>query len=287
MPVAHAHGSLAAVASALAVLVGANGMVQGAEAPHRVASLNLCTDELVLRLAPPGRIASVTWLSQSRDANLAELANKVKANHGLAEEIIPLDPDLVVAGAFTTRTAVALLKQVGQRVVEFGVANDIGEVREQIAQMADLVGEKARGDEVISQLDRRLGAETAKVGIRPLRALVLNANGFTVGTHSLVNDILVHAGLENVAGSLNLGNYQQVPLEVVVDQAVDMLIVSTAGGGPPSLATEILNHPVLSQLPPSTHVVLLPTRLWTCAGPQVVDAVAQLRAAADVIRAGR
>ena len=32
-------------------------------------------------------------------------------NHGLAEEIIPLNPDLVLAGIYTTRTAVGLLKR--------------------------------------------------------------------------------------------------------------------------------------------------------------------------------
>lgn len=32
--------------------------------PERIVSLNMCTDELVLRLADAGRIASVTWLSQ-------------------------------------------------------------------------------------------------------------------------------------------------------------------------------------------------------------------------------
>jgi iron complex transport system ATP-binding protein len=33
--------------------------------PARAISLNLCTDELVLRLAEPDRIASVTWLARA------------------------------------------------------------------------------------------------------------------------------------------------------------------------------------------------------------------------------
>ena len=77
------------------------------ERPARIVSLNMCTDELVLRLADPARIASVTWLSQDpRNANMAEAARRIPANHGLAEEALGFRPDLVVAGAYTTRATV-------------------------------------------------------------------------------------------------------------------------------------------------------------------------------------
>ena len=84
--------------------------------PQRIVSINLCADELVLRLADPRNIASVTWLSRNPDSsNVAQLAAQVPINHGLAEEIIPLDPDLVIAGIYTARTAVALLKRAAFR----------------------------------------------------------------------------------------------------------------------------------------------------------------------------
>jgi iron complex transport system substrate-binding protein len=182
-----------------------------AETPKRIVSLNMCTDELVLRLADRANIASVTWLSRdAQNANAADLAASVPINHGLAEEIIPLDPDLIVAGSFTTRTAVAMLKQTRSPVTEFGVARSVDDVREQIRQMARLVGEPARGDQLVESLDRRLSA----IGDAPLvprpTALVFNPNGFTVGAGTLVDDIMRHAGLDNVAARMNLGNYSQI-----------------------------------------------------------------------------
>src|SRR5215475_3641278 len=78
--------------------------------PHRIVSLNLCTDELVLRLADPANIASVTWLART-SGNVPDLVGKAHINHGLAEEIVPLDPDLILAGIYTTRAAVAMLKR--------------------------------------------------------------------------------------------------------------------------------------------------------------------------------
>ena len=69
-----------------------------------------------------------------------------RKNHGLAEEIIPLDPDLVIAGTFSTRTAVALLKRTSIPLVEFGIPRSFAEIRQQIATVARLVGETEEGE---------------------------------------------------------------------------------------------------------------------------------------------
>lgn len=252
--------------------------------PARIVSLNMCTDELVLRLADRGRIASVTWLSQDpKGANAAHLAAGVPANHGLAEEIIPLNPDLVVAGTYTARTAVAMLKQTRFEVVEFGVPVNLAGVRTQIRQMAGLVHETARGETIVAEMDRRLESVEAKALVRRPTALVFNPNGFTVGAGTLVDDIITRAGLENAGARMNLGNYSQLPLETVVRSQVDVLIVSASRDGPPSLATEILRHPVLAMLEPRTRIVVLPSRLWSCGGPNVVEAIEQLREVADAV----
>jgi iron complex transport system substrate-binding protein len=97
--------------------------LNAAATAKRIVSPNLCTDELVLRLADHANIASITWLSKDPiSANAVDLAAGLPVNHGLAEEVIPLDPDLVVAGTFTARAAVAMLKQTRFPVTEFGVA---------------------------------------------------------------------------------------------------------------------------------------------------------------------
>ena len=256
-----------------------------ASRPMRIVSLNMCTDELVLRLADRSRVASVTWLSQDpKGSNVADVAHSVPANHGLAEEIIPLDPDLVVAGTFTTRTAVAMLKQTRFRLVEFGIPRSVADVERQIEEMAALLVEPARGEQLVDDMNRRLATLGAGSGSKRPTALVFNPNGFTVGAGTLADDILARAGLENIAAHMNLGAYTQIPLEILVRSDPDVLIVSASRNGPPSLATEMLQHPVLSELGSHTHVVVLPSRLWSCGGPEVVEAISRLRAAADAVR---
>jgi iron complex transport system substrate-binding protein len=257
-------------------------------APKRVVSLNMCADELVLRLADPSNVASVTWLSRDPKAsNVANIASSVPVNHGLAEEIIPLDPDIVIAGTFTTRTAVAMLKQTRSRLVEFGIPENLADVEKQIIDMAHLLDESARGQVLVDDMNQRMARLGTPVFSKRPTTLVFNPNGFTVGAGTLVDDILTRAGLDNVAAHMNLGNYTQIPLEILVNSAVDVLIVSSSRDGPPSLATEMLRHPVLSELGSRTHVVVLPSRLWICGGPEAVEAVARLRTVADDIRENR
>jgi iron complex transport system substrate-binding protein len=280
----------AGVAAALLVIfilhTGAGAAGTDAK-PARIVSLNMCTDDLLLRLAKPDRIGSVTWLSHDpRNSNVAELARRVPQNHGLAEEIIPIDPDLVIAGIFSARTAVALLKRTNIRLVELGIPKGFGEIRQQIADVARLIGEPAEGERVISLMDARLAAIPPATGPRP-RAIVLNPNGATVGRDTLVGEIMARAGLDNVAAELGIESYGLVPLENVVLNGVDILIVSTSRDGPPALATEILRHPVLEKLAQRVRIVSVPARLWNCGTPAAVEAVELLRRAVSDFHRGR
>jgi iron complex transport system substrate-binding protein len=264
--------------AATAVLVGAsNAPAENAAAmPRRIVSLNLCADELVLRLADRETVASVTWLSRDpNNSNVSELAAQVPVNHGLAEEIIPLNPDLVIAGIYTTRTAVALLKRTHFPLIELDVPRNLDDVRAQIRQVAEAIGERERGEGAIADMDRRLASIVRPPPEKRLRALVLNPNGFTTGAGSLVDNIITAAGLTNLAAGMDLGNYARVPLETVAMSDPDVLILNARRDGPPSLATELLQHPILSSLP-HTRTVVLPSRLWTCGGPAAVDAIEQL-----------
>jgi iron complex transport system substrate-binding protein len=241
--------------------------------PQRIVSINMCTDELLLRLADPGQIASVTWLSQDpRNANMADDAGRFPANHGLTEEVVSYDPDLVLAGAFTSRTTVALLKQTGMRVVEVGVPRTFADTRQNIRDIANVIGQSSKGEALIHDMDARLERLAGQVTGPPLKAIVLRPNGFTVGRGSLVDEIMEHAGLDNLAARLGIDNYLQIPLEAVVLQKAEVLILNGDSDGAPSLATEALHHPIVDALAGRLRLVAMPARLWTCAGPSIVDA---------------
>ena len=66
-------------------------------APRRVVSLNLCTDELLLALAAPDQILSVTHLAQDpAETPLWPQARRYRRNDGSLLSVAAMRPDLVV-----------------------------------------------------------------------------------------------------------------------------------------------------------------------------------------------
>ena len=78
-------------------------------APARVASLNLCTDELLLLLAEPRQIASVTHLGRNpAETPLWASARRYRSNDGSLVSVVGLRPDLVLTMGGGARDRVAI-----------------------------------------------------------------------------------------------------------------------------------------------------------------------------------
>lgn len=247
---------------------------------QRVVSLNLCADELVLRLADRDQIAAVTYLARDpRGSTVAAEASSIPWTRGLSEEIVALKPDLVIAGAFTTRTTVGMLRRVGFPVLELGVPTDFDGVRAQIRNVASALGHPDRGDAMVADFDARLSAAMPSSPTH-LRTLVMRPNAFTVAPGSLGNAILQAAGLVNVDAEIGQDRLGQVPLEAAALADADLIVLDAAQPGSPSLADALLRHPVLAALARQGRTVSIPNRLWTCPGPQIADVVARLSQAA-------
>ncbi|QJE72173.1 ABC transporter substrate-binding protein [Aerophototrophica crusticola] len=128
---------LAALATAVALAAAPPVLAK----PQRVVSLNLCTDQVAVLLLPRERIAALSFLALDRELSaVADSAAGLPTVQGMAEEILPLQPDLVLAGSFTTRPTVALLRARGIKVLELGLADDFDAIRAQLRQVADALG---------------------------------------------------------------------------------------------------------------------------------------------------
>ncbi len=247
--------------------------------PPRVVSMNLCADELVLRLADREQVLAVTYLARDpRGSTVATEAVGVPVTRGLSEEIVALKPDLVIAGAFTTRTTVGMLKRVGFPVLELGVPADLDGVRAQIRQVAVALGHPDRGEALVADLDARLSGVLPVS--RPLRALVMRPNAFTVAPGGLGDALIRAAGLVNVAAEIGRDRFGQVPLEAAALADADLVVVDESAPRAPSLADTLLHHPVFRALARGGRMVAIPNRFWTCPGPQVAEVVARLAEAA-------
>lgn len=248
---------------------------QVAAAPQRVVSMNLCTDQLAMMLAAPGQLISVSYLARDPEASaMASEAQAFPVNHGLAEEIFLLKPDLVIAGQYTTQATVSMLKRLGIPVAVMAPADSLEDVRDRMTEMGAHLGHPEKAIALVAEFDEDLGrlAQDAEEGPR---AAIYAAHGYTSGPESLSGDILNAAGLRNVAEEAGLDRGGMLALERLVMLAPDLVVLSQRRDGN-SRAEEILNHPALSALLKEAGVAPLTDRDWVCGTPHVLRAIAGL-----------
>ncbi len=122
-----------------------------------MVSVNLCVDQLAILVAADGQPLSVPNLaSDERGSTLADRTRAFVPNHGYAEEVLLLEPDLVLAGTYTTRATVELLRGLGVRVEELPPASSFADVRANLRRLGELLGQRERAESLVVDLDRRL-----------------------------------------------------------------------------------------------------------------------------------
>lgn len=258
----------------------AGGLAAAAdEAPRRVLSMNLCTDQLAMLLAAPDQLISVSYLAQNpRISAMARQAQAFEANHGLAEEIFLLQPDLVLAGSFTTPATVALLRRLGKRVEVFQPENDFDDLRTNLRRMGTVLGREAEAGAIVAHFDADLEAlRSPDDHLRP-RAAMYAANGYSTGPDSLSGKIIDAAGFANIGVELGLGAGGMIPLEVLMMADPD-LVVTSQPYPRASRAEEVLDHPGLVALKARAPSRVISDRDWVCGTPHVLRAIQNLAAA--------
>src|SRR4030081_2112784 len=128
-----------------------------AAALPRIASMNLCTDQLLIPLADPAQIVGLSRFS--RDAWQSWVAGDAwsfPALSGGAEDVLLLNPDVVVASLFDKRSTRELLKAHGLHLAEFAVPQNLAEAEIQIREMGEIAGHPDRAAAEIARLDAAL-----------------------------------------------------------------------------------------------------------------------------------
>lgn len=248
-----------------------------AQHPQRIVSMNLCTDEILMRLVDPSRIAGITYLSQqpvNAPLGLGAIAAKLPINHGLVEEVIRQKPDLILAGSFTTTTATALLRHLDYNVVLFDPENTLADMRANLRKLGALVGEPARAEQVIAEFDTRLAALQAQLppGPKPVFADI-GVNNYVSGDHTLYAEIVNAGGYRTLGQAIGYSDYRNIPLEQLLTVRPALISTATPWTSPPSMSTMALAHPALRTLLSRTPQITIPERYTTCGTPSVLGAV--------------
>ncbi|MBL3526177.1 MAG: ABC transporter substrate-binding protein [gamma proteobacterium endosymbiont of Lamellibrachia anaximandri] len=248
--------------------------------PSRVVSINLCTDQLLLMLADADQIASVSYLSlQPESSFVAGEAIRYPTNHARPEELLALDPDLILTVEFTDRRLLGLLDKLGYRVARLPMPTSISAIESNIRQLAELLGQPARGTALIHKMRSALSQIPPQPANQRPKALFYQPRGYTSGSGTLQNEALALAGWSNLAAEKGIHGYNSIDLESLLLGQPDQIFSSTYTGETRSLAQRQLRHPALHHITHNRPIIEIPFKYWICGGPMITDAVAELHAA--------
>ena len=245
--------------------------------PRHVMSLSMCTDDLLLELLPPERIASVTYYA--RDPTISyqwPQAAKVRINWGTVEEVLAEKPDLVLAGTYTTPAARALLKKLHWPLLEIAPAADFDAIRAVTRQVAQALGREDAGEVLIGKMDATLRELAASRPQQLIRVAAWGEGGSIPGKGTMFDTILNAAGGVNVASSLS-GEYTSFDVEQLLAAQPDILAYASNISDTPGLNTDLAQHPLIRKRY-SNRRVTYPSALYNCGVVESADAAVALRA---------
>jgi iron complex transport system substrate-binding protein len=237
---------------------------------QRVASLNLCTDELLLMLAEPAQIVSVTHLAHKREETpLWQRARRYGRNDGSLVSVAGLKPDLVLTMGGGARDRVRIAERLGIRTLDLPFPQSLRGIKAAIGTVAAALGRGVAGQRLIAHIE--LLERTAPP--HPLDTIWLGGGGRTVPAQGLAADWMRLAGLRQ-------GAVQgvRVSLEQLLVRPPQLLLRSDYRSGQYSSEQRWLSHPLAARAKRS-RTLATDGRPWTCMGPALIEEVVRLRKA--------
>ena len=241
-----------------------------AAAPKRVASLNLCTDELLLMLADPNQIASVTHLSQQpEESTLWRAARRYHANDGSLLSIVRTKPDLVLSMGSGARDRHVIAKRLKVPILDLPYPQSLRHLRASIGTVGRALGRPQAANSLSSRIDQ---LHTSGPDAR-IDTIWLGGGGRTVSAKGLAADWMALAGMRQ-----RPFNGDRVALEHLLVHPPQILLRSDYRQGQYSSEQRWLAHPLARHVKAGRT---LPTdgRAWTCMGPTLIAEIERLRRA--------
>jgi iron complex transport system substrate-binding protein len=238
--------------------------------PRRVASLNLCTDELLLMLAEPSQVASVTHLSHKpAETVLWRSARRYRLNDGSLLSVVSLRPDLLLTMGGGSGDKAGIARRLGLRIVDLPYPQSIADVERGISTVAAALGRPEAGRLLLGQIATLQRSKPR----RQTDTVWLGGGGRSVGATGLAAQWMAMAGLRQRALPGD-----RIGLEELLTRPPRLLLRSDYRAGQYSAQQSWLRHRLVRGA--RARTLATDGRRWTCVGPSLIPEILRLRGAA-------
>jgi len=200
--------------------------------PQRIVSLAPSNTEILFALGLEDELVGVTEFCNYPEAAKAKPKIGGFSNADI-ERIVALEPGLILATEIHNKTVIPALEKVGLTV--FALApKTLDKVLASITLVGEVTGETQKANQLVTSLEKRIKTITTKTKElaeteRP-RTLFLTWHDplWTVGSETLINDLINKAGGENIAQDLS--GHKTIDLETVIHRNPEIIIVMSGHG---------------------------------------------------------
>lgn len=204
--------------------------------PQRIVSLLPSLTEMIFAVGAGDRVVGVTkYCTYPPEAQSRTQVGGYVPNSMSLEQIIGLQPDMVIASGDIQQPVIDQLRQLGLRV-ETVVARDVAGVLEGIQRIGVLVGRESQAQAVTSRLEGELEVLKQRfAGIsdqdRPrVFYEVWHDPLMTAGSQSFISELIELAGGHSLFSDVDR-EYFQVSFEEVVERRPEVILGAEIKGG--------------------------------------------------------
>ncbi|MBN2841282.1 MAG: ABC transporter substrate-binding protein [Coriobacteriia bacterium] len=271
-PAAEPETEAPAAAFPVTVTDDAGREVTIAARPERIVSLAPANTEIVAALGALDRLVGVTTYCDypAEVADIEKVGDFVGPN---LEAIAALDPDVVLLTTGVQADVVTQLEALGASVVAID-PQSLEEVYAAIEMVGAVIGEAEAAAEIVESMELQVHDIAENVEGAPVRCFLEIAQDplFTAGSDTLLNDLIEHAGGENIVTE---SGYVAYSVEQLV-QADPAVYLATMGSM--SQPSDITGRPGFDSLSAvsAERVYLLDDNLVSRPGPRVAEGILQI-----------
>lgn len=227
--------------------------------PTGIVSLDLCTDWMLLKYADRSQVRAYSSLLYRYQADW--VPKGLPTHDGSLENILELDPELLITGEYNAILLRKRLAQLGKKVEILPLPNGLDSIRDYQQQFLSIVAS-----------DVRINDAWDKVYPTKNKALLLlGANGIGTGRDTLEHDMLIRAGWSNY---IRQSGYVNLQMEQVVADPPDAIYWSAPLSN--SLANLFVRHPVIERIMAQSNTPRDENWRWQCPGPWNFELIEEL-----------
>lgn len=240
------------------IILSASGLTWSA--PSRIVSLDLCMDWALAHHADPARVAALSPMHLRYPIHWIDA--RWPTHDGSLEQVVSLQPDLVLAGQYSALLLRERLRTLNYHVEVLSLPTTLGQVESYERQLLELIGHNP-------DLAQPAPAPSTQPGAK--RLLLLGSNGIGTGRDTFEHQIIEQAGWRNY---LTDSGHVQLDLEQIANDPPDAILF--AAPEHQALANRFAEHPVLRHSIPADGWLTTDYWRWQCPGPWTWDLIRQL-----------